>query len=96
MKAYVMMLVGLANGDASPLEGEYLVEYDPPAMRADGRGYEGGTIATSRDITKAIQFEDAGALLECWRKANGTRPDGKPNRPLTAYTVESVRVDPCP
>jgi hypothetical protein len=88
---YVMQLVGLANGDGSPHEGEFLVEYDPPAMRADGT-YEGGNIVTSRDMAQALQFADPGALLECWRQTNGTRPDGKPNRPLTAYTVEIVRL----
>ena len=89
-----MQLVCLANGEASPHDGTYLVQYEPPAMRVDASGYEGGILITTRVVAEAHKFSDSVELFECWRKANGVRPyDGKPNRPLTAYTIESIPLD---
>lgn len=42
---------------------------------------------------QAKRFADKAEAMEAWRGVNQvepTRPDGKPNRPLTAYTVEIV------
>jgi len=64
--------------------GKYLLSYDPDA--ADGRG-----VATfTDDKSKAMKFKDFVEAWELWRKQSAlrpTRPDGKPNRPLTAFTV---------
>jgi hypothetical protein len=48
----------------------------------------GGILRTSPDPAEALKFKDAKAALEFWRWQNGIRPDGKPNRPLMAFTVE--------
>ena len=89
-----MRLVDWANGETSPIAGEYLVRYEPAEMLTDGSGYKPGMVLiTSPDYKKAKVFPDAIAVLECWRQSHGTRPDGKPNRPLTAYTIESIPLD---
>jgi hypothetical protein len=64
--------------------GQYLLSYDPEAFK--GRGWAEWTA----DLTKARQFEDYAAALAYWRQVSRTRPtrpDGAPNRPLTAFTV---------
>lgn len=81
----IMKVVGLADGRMTPVDGTYLVQMDVDARA--GRGM----VETSLDRTKARQFDSAAAALEYWRRPSTvtpTRPDGKPNRPLTAYTVE--------
>jgi hypothetical protein len=66
------------------LADQYLATYDPEAR--DGRG----DATWTTDRAKARRFADLRAAMECWRqvpKARPVRPDGKPNRPLTAFTV---------
>jgi hypothetical protein len=44
----------------------------------------------------ALRFPTGAAALECWRRQSPThpfRPDGEPNRPLTAFSVEIVPAD---
>lgn len=84
---YVIQLIGLATGVPNPDEGTYVVEYDPAAFA--GRG----DIRTTPDKDRARRFTDAGAAAEYWRQSAGIRPDGKPNRPLTAWTVEILPAD---
>lgn len=81
----IIRIVAAATGEAGDLDGLFLREYDPDAH--DGRGVITGT----RQREHALQFADPGAALACWRqtsKVRPLRPDGRPNRPLTAYTVE--------
>lgn len=77
--------------DHTPVEvGHYLKTYQ--ASGGNGHGF----IETTGNIAKAIHFPDARAAMECWRTVSTThprRPDGKPNRPLTAFTVELVKVE---
>lgn len=64
---------------------QYLTSYDPEAY--DGRG--SGRYSDS--IEQAMRFDSAKAVLDCWRQVPTKRPvreDGKPNRPLTAVTIE--------
>jgi hypothetical protein len=71
--------------DGGPdVAGKYLAAYDPDAY--DGRGHSRWTA----DPAAALTFDTASAAFECWRQVSGvrpTRPDGLPNRPLTAITV---------
>lgn len=67
--------------------GKFVKTYDPDAN--DGRGLLVGTF----DPDEAIRFDGAVAALEFWRQQSTVRPlrpDGKPNRPLTAATVALV------
>jgi hypothetical protein len=64
---------------------EWLVVFDPNGN--DGRG----TMTTSPDPVHATRFADATTALACWKQPSTVVPyraDGKPNRPLTAYTVD--------
>ena len=68
---------------------EYLMSFDPEA--AHGRG----KIATTTDITKAKRFPSFQAVMEEWKTQSKTvplRPDGKPNRPLTAFTIQPLAI----
>lgn len=78
-------LLGMTYGDGDDPTGLFLKRYDPNAR--EGRGEADWT----DDPAKALTFDDAGEALACWNQqstAMPTRPwDGKPNRPLTAYTI---------
>lgn len=63
--------------------GLYLTGYDPEAH--DGRGS-----CTWGDREDAIVYPGFKEAFETWRaipKSRPRRPDGKPNRPLTSFTV---------
>ena len=81
-------IISLADGDPSPFDGQYVAEYDP---HRDGVAPDGRPmichLVTTPDREKALDLE-AGKAFELWRKSCGMREDGKPNRPLTAFTVE--------
>jgi hypothetical protein len=77
------------DSDASGLEmqhnGRYLAAYDPDGMA----GF--GLMRTTQDPERAIHFHSVEVALETWNKASRVRPfrdDGRPNKPLTAFTVE--------
>lgn len=53
----------------------------------DGRG----DVAVTTFPSLALRFDSQAEAFECWQRQSTVRPlreDGKPNRPLTAYTVE--------
>jgi hypothetical protein len=80
----VMQCVGLAIGSACGLEGQYLEGFDPDAHHGLGEAF------WTPDKNKALPFADVREAMELWRKPSTVRPlrpDGKPNRPLTAFTV---------
>ena len=64
--------------------GQYLQSYDPEAY--DGRG----DWVWTADRAKAHVYPDFLAAFGAWRevpKARPKRPDGRPNRPLTSFSV---------
>jgi hypothetical protein len=82
------MIVMVCQGVAGPFRcehiGKYLETCDFEAF--NGRGY----VTFTRDVNKAMKFADKTAAFAYWKtrsKTVPTRPDGKPNRPLTAYHV---------
>lgn len=93
----VMKIVGLAYGlGSTPLDGQYLKEYDP---NRNGRDPSGNPmlahVVTTPDISEAMRFDDFAELHEVWTLVDArdpVRPDGKPNRPLTAFTVTTETV----
>lgn len=88
MSKQMIRIVGANLDVVTRDDGRFLSFYDPH----DG---EHGRIETTADVDKALVFDNAGAALECWKQVNRNkpvRPDGKPNRPLTAFTVELVQV----
>jgi hypothetical protein len=81
---YRIVIDGLADGRTTPIDGAYLKSVDFEAR--EGRG----TIVGTRDPKKAMLFDSHALAMLFWKtesKTVPTRPDGKPNRPFTAYTV---------
>jgi hypothetical protein len=84
--SYVIKVIGYARDDiACPHAGQYLEWYDPniPDVREMG-GF-------TEDLAKAKRFPTAASAFEEWgrvRTVDPVRPDGKPNKPLTAFTVD--------
>ena len=87
----VIRLIGLANGETSLADGQWVKEYNPSTDGTDPAGQAiGCLLVTTSDPTQARLY-GMSEVLEVWRRVdsrNPVRPDGKPNRPLTAYTVE--------
>jgi hypothetical protein len=89
----VLTLVELASGRPSPFDGQYLKEYDP---NRDGETPDGDLllahIVTTPDIEEAMKFESMQEVHKIWTRVDDRdpiRPDGKPNRPLTAFTIQA-------
>jgi hypothetical protein len=83
MTEYVMVIVHRADGGPTPQAGQYVKSFTPGGP--GNRGY----LVTTPDQAEAMRFATPLALHTFWRQAHGVRPDGKPNRPLTAYTIEA-------
>lgn len=84
---YVIEVIATADGRRVGPPPRYVELFDPDAH--DGRGH----IELTTDPAAALRFPDQVAAWQCWKQASTvrpTRPDGQPNRPLTAFTV-SVR-----
>jgi hypothetical protein len=85
---HAILIVGSPLGDQSDFDGKYVKSYDPH----DG---EHGKITVTPNLHDALIYPDLPAAFEAWRAVNSNRPkrpDGKPNRPMTAFTVEMVKV----
>lgn len=76
-------------GSASIHTGQYVVSFDPDAY--DGRGY----LVTTKDKRKALRFDSPSAAMTFYQRQSTVHPlrksDGRPNRPLTAFTVTLER-----
>lgn len=84
-----MLVIQIIHGTimATPHDGRYLASYDLDAR--DGRG----DITSTEDPAAAIRFPNFQAALRTYWAISARyprRPDGKPNMPLTAYSVEFV------
>jgi hypothetical protein len=86
----IMQIAQLADGTSTPFDGKYIVAYnasgpDSPGMRC--------LLEVTDDPALALRLP-AAELLELWRSVDQRqplRPDGQPNRPLTAFTVQTMR-----
>lgn len=80
-------LAGEADYPGDNPTGLYLENFDPEA----GHGW--GAAAFTSNLKDALVFPDfkaAWELIGTRPKKRPTRPDGRPNRPLTAFTLEIV------
>ena len=87
--SYVIKLISLACGIPTQHDGEYLVNADPDAF--DGRGH----VLSTRRIADARRFQSPREALNLWQQQSIVHPlrdDLKPNRPLTAFTIELLPV----
>lgn len=82
---YGIRIIGDALGNPVPDSSNRWVSFfDPDAH--EGRGQVNATT----DASGALRFGSMVAALETWQQQSSVRPqrdDGKPNRPLTAYSV---------
>jgi hypothetical protein len=72
----------------------WLTMYDPDGGD-ETIDYPTGEIESSTNRSEAMRFESFAAASACWRqqsKRTPLRPDGLPNRPLSAFTVEIERL----
>jgi hypothetical protein len=90
MSAYGIRML---NGDGS--SGQWLTFYDP-----DGGdqtlAYPTGDSKWSEQPARALRFDSIGDAVTYWRQQSTRtpfRPDGKPNRPLSALTIS---IEPLP
>lgn len=85
----VIKVVALADGRPCQPAGFYVAGFD-----ADAHGGQGEALMVA-DPRDALVFHGRAAAFEFWKTPSAEvplRPDGRPNRPLTAYTVEFVKV----
>jgi hypothetical protein len=80
-----LVLVSLADGstDGVPV-GCYLADYNPEGN--DGHGRASWTSDAGRALTFATGAE-AAARYRAVPRNRPLRPDGRPNRPLTMFTI---------
>ncbi len=94
----VVMLVGLATGEPSPYDGQYLTSYDPSRPGQDASGRPMLCILETCDAERhARRFPSVTEAHEYVYRVSESSPvrlDGKPNRPLSAYTIMMVKVPP--
>lgn len=89
---YVMRIVGLVRGGATPHDGRYVVEFDAGPV---GLPLGECVLRTSRNIEHARRYATREDAHYAWRSMDirePTRPDGRPNRPLTVFSVEILAV----
>ena len=80
----VIRAEAFANGAPCPHAGMWLKTFDHNAYGGLGYG------VYTRDPRKALHFANVGEALTFWTRqsdVNPIRPDGKPNKPLTALTA---------
>ena len=81
----ILRVIGRADGNGTtPHDGRYVLAWNPHS--------EAGTLelTSTADRSQAQVFNHADALRQ-WRTVSRIEPqrwDGRPNRPLTAITVE--------
>lgn len=94
---FIIQIEGLADGRPSPHDGRYLKEYIPRPLELlsdaspvtdDMRVMDASIIRSTADPHEARQFASFADAAECWKTSVGMRPDGRPNRPLTAFTCQ--------
>lgn len=82
----IIRLVSTVAGVATEFDAKYVKKYDPTYVRPEG--YDGGILEVTADPKEALRFPDFEAAMTAYRQAFGTRADGQPNRPLTAWSIE--------
>jgi len=81
----VIYLIATTSGEPTEFDGKYVMDYDPTYVHP--KGYDGGILAVTSDPAEAMQFPDMASAIDKYRESYGLREDGRPNRPLTAWTV---------
>lgn len=85
----VIRIMGML-GRETPFDGQWLTEYDPTRPGTDPSTGEPmrAHLVTTPDKSQALRFDGWAEAHALWRKDTGhTRPDGEPDRPLTAFNI---------
>ncbi len=98
--SYGIRIAGLSNferRDHDPWAGRWIERVDLATPGFDPVGVPmDGTVIVTNDPATAMRFDAADEALRFWNQTAPPpyerRPDGKPNRPLTAFTVEVLRL----
>jgi hypothetical protein len=95
MTPLVMKIEGMGGGP-TPFDGQYLKEYDPGRAGVDPNGAPMiAHVVTTPHKHEAKVFASLVEFHAEWTRVdphNPVRPDGRPNRPLTAFTVSTEQV----
>lgn len=90
MSGAVVRVIGQANGEPTPHDGEYVVSWDPHTPYGDC------AITTTKELARARIFTCLSDALEEYRTVSRVQPqrptDGKPNRPLMGLSVMFERL----
>lgn len=73
----------------------FLHRFDPEAHE-DGKPYPTGFAVFTYELAKAMKFKSLSEGLAYHKQTSLTcplRPDGKPNRPLTQFTIQMAKVN---
>jgi hypothetical protein len=83
----VMRIVGLVNGEPTVADDKFVKAYHPERLHDATELVQ--SLEVTDDPAEAIHFADATEARNLWATEVGPpRPwDGKPNRPLTAFTI---------
>jgi len=86
-----------SNGLPTPFDGLYVKEYDPErdGIAPGGRLMVCHLVCTDNP-SDALEFDSVSDAIAMWRRVclrEPTRPDGKPNRPLTHFSVSVLHKD---
>lgn len=86
----VIHIISLATGEPSSADDSFVKSFDP---LWNGNGLGVGHLIVTREVDHALKFSSLQAAWEFWKQESPTvprRPDGKPNRPLTCWTIELI------
>ena len=82
--SFAIRIDGYADGSASDVDGEYVIAFVAERSAT-------GMVLTTPQIESARTFHDTVEALAYYRQVpappHDLRPDGEPNRPLTAFHV---------
>ena len=85
---YVIRCKGYARNIPCDFVDQYLEWFDPNGDPGFGLG------GWTPDIKKAMKFDSVSSAAEKWKEQRtvdgGFRSDGRPDRPLTAFSIEIV------
>jgi len=87
----IIQIVGCAGPFECSFAGEYILSFD---AYANENGLGVGELLTTPNPLDAKRFDNFKAAWEFWKQQSPTvplRPDGQPNRPLTAFHVSLER-----
>ncbi len=93
-----LRIIGMVSGRPCAFDGQWIVEYDPTRPGRDPDGHPmTAHIVCSPDPAQARRFATTDEAQAFWQTTSGrTRPDGQPDRPLTAFSVVTQPVETTP